>query len=82
MTTKGSDCGHAYEFKLHGPCTVCAAHRPQSSRPEPLSIGTKTPWGEVSAIHFRGGERYYFILDAKNAATLHPAEVVERAVRG
>lgn len=52
---------------------------PQISAPLPL--GTATPWGKIIAIHFRGGERYYHLLDAKNSASLMPASLVEAELR-
>lgn len=49
---------------------------------EPLPIGTKTQWGKIKAVHSCGGERQYFMIDARGTVALMPAEVVEGAAKG
>lgn len=47
----------------------------------PLPIGTMVrPWGMVSAITSRGGERYYLFTDPDGCrdVSLMPADLVER----
>lgn len=39
---------------------------------EVLPLGTKTDFGEVAAISFIGGERYYFLIDHEKTVTMLP----------
>jgi hypothetical protein len=44
----------------------------------PLPLGTKVrPWGEIGAISYRDGERYYMFVKNGNDVALMPAAVVE-----
>ena len=46
--------------------------------PRPIvPLGTKTQWGEVAAVQFLNGERYYFMVEGNSVAYM-PASVVER----
>ena len=49
---------------------------------EPLEIGAQVPhYGEVAAILWTGGERYYMLLDKNKAVALMPAAGIESMVR-
>ncbi len=41
-----------------------------------VKLGTKTPWGNVAGVHYKDGERYYFLV-AKGLVSYMPADVIE-----
>jgi hypothetical protein len=47
----------------------------------PLPLGTTVrPYGKISAISYRGGERYYMFTRASGKdVSLVPADIIERA---
>jgi hypothetical protein len=47
-----------------------------------ISIGTKTAWGEVKMEGNLQGERYYWIIDDNNVASMVPASTVEEKYSG
>ena len=44
----------------------------------PLTLGTKTQWGEIGAVGLTGGERYYWMTDKHGCVSMMPATVVEK----
>ena len=49
----------------------------QPSNP-PLSLGTRIRvLGEIAAVIFKDGERYYMLVDSHGGVSLMPASVVE-----
>jgi hypothetical protein len=43
----------------------------------PLSLGTQTEWGKISAVGNLGRERYYWIIADNGTVSMLPADVVE-----
>ena len=45
---------------------------------KPLRLGKKVnPYGKICAIHSKGGERNYFLINKHKVVTLMPAEILE-----
>ena len=53
---------------------------PLSTVQPPLPLGTKTPWGEVGAVMWTGGERYYHLINKRGTVSMIPGYMVEESV--
>lgn len=42
-----------------------------------LPLGTNTPWGIVEGVHWKGGERYYWLVNRQRVVSYMPALEVE-----
>lgn len=42
------------------------------------SLGDTTYWGEIVAIGFMNGERYYWMIDKRGVVSMIPARVMEK----
>ena len=43
----------------------------------PLALETQTRWGNIKAVGFRDGERFYMMIDKHGSVALMPADVLE-----
>jgi hypothetical protein len=49
---------------------------------EILHIGTFIPnYGEISAILFTGGERYYMLIDGNKTVSMMPASTIDEHIK-